>query len=91
MSGVFDYARYVGLGYDLVLDESKIPNLKNVMSAMMEPYRKVTNGNLSAVPYDYGQTGIAYNTKYISKDKAEKLGASLLWDKDLNKEAGEPG
>jgi len=91
VSGVFDYARYVGLGFDLVLDESKIPNLKNVMSAMIEPYRAITNGKLSAVPYDYGQTGIAYNTKYISKDKAEKLGASLLWDKDLNKKLGSWG
>jgi spermidine/putrescine transport system substrate-binding protein len=91
LSGVFDYARYVGLGYDLVLDESKIPNLKNVMTAMMEPYRGVTNGKLSAVPYDYGQTGIAYNTKYISKEKAEKLGASLLWDKGLNKKLGSWG
>ena len=91
LSGVFDYARYAGLGYDVVLDESKIPNLKNVMSAMMEPYRGVTKGKLSAVPYDYGQTGIAYNTKYISKDKAEKLGASLLWDKELNKKLGSWG
>jgi spermidine/putrescine transport system substrate-binding protein len=61
------------------------------MSAMMEPYRGVTKGKLSAVPYDYGQTGIAYNTKYISKDKAEKLGASLLWDKELNKKLGSWG
>ncbi|MBU4426843.1 MAG: extracellular solute-binding protein [Pseudomonadota bacterium] len=88
LSGVFDYARYVGLGFDAVLDESKIPNLNNVMSAMMEPYRAITKGKLSAVPYDYGQTGIAYNTKYISKDKAEKLGASLLWDKDLDDKLG---
>jgi len=91
LSGVFDYARYVGLGYDTVLDESKISNLKNVMSAMMEPYRAVTKGKLSAVPYDYGQTGIAYNTKYISKGKAEKLGASLLWDKDLKGKLGSWG
>ena len=91
LSGVFDYARYVGLGYDAVLDESKIPNLKNVMSAMIEPYRAITKGKLSAVPYDYGQTGIAYNTKFISKDKAEKLGASLLWDKDLDGKLGSWG
>jgi len=91
LSGVFDYARYVGLGYDCVLDESKISNLKNVMSAMMEPYRAITKGKLSAVPYDYGQTGIAYNTKHISKEKAEKLGASLLWDKDLDGKLGSWG
>jgi len=91
LSGVFDYARYVGLGFDAVLDESKIPNLKNVMSAMIEPYRAITKGKLSAVPYDYGQTGIAYNTKFISKDKAEKLGASLLWDKELKGKLGSWG
>jgi spermidine/putrescine transport system substrate-binding protein len=73
LSGVFDYARYVGLKFHVKLDESKIPNLKNVMTAMMEPYRAITDGTLSAVPYDYGQTGIAYNTKHISKDTAEKL------------------
>jgi len=91
LSGVFDYARYVKLGYGVVLDESKIPNLKNVMSAMMEPYRAITNGTLSAVPYDFGQTGIAYNTKYISKDTAEKLGASLLWDKAVKGKLGSWG
>jgi spermidine/putrescine transport system substrate-binding protein len=88
LSGVFDYARYVDLGYDTVLDEDKIPNLKNVMKAMMAPYKAITNGTLSAVPYDFGQTGIAYNTKYISKEKAEKLGASLLWDKELDGRLG---
>ena len=91
LSGVFDYARYVGLGYATVLDETKIPNLSLVMSAMTEPYRKITGGTLSAVPYDLGQTGIAYNTDKISKDKAEKLGASLLWDKDLNGKLGSWG
>lgn len=91
LSGVFDYARYVGLGYDTVIDESKIANLKNVMASMIEPYRAITKGKLSAVPYDLGQTGIAYNTKYITKDKAEKLGASLLWDKDLKGKLGSWG
>ncbi len=66
-----------------MLDETKITNLKNVMEAMMKLYRAITSGKLSAVPYDYGQTGIAYNTKHISGEKAEKLGAALLWDKDL--------
>lgn len=91
LSGVFDYARYVGLEFDTVIDETKIPNLKNVMPAMMKPYRAITDGKLSAVPYDYGQTGIAYNTKHISKEKAEKLGASLLWDKELNGKLGSWG
>ena len=91
LSAVFDYARYVDLGFSTVLDESKIPNLKNVMSAMIKPLRAITKGTLSAVPYDLGQTGIAYNTKHISKAKAEKLGAGLLWDKSLKGKLGSWG
>ncbi len=88
LSAVFDYARYTDLGFSSVLDESKIPNLANVMPAMIKPLREITKGTLSAVPYDLGQTGIAYNTTHISKEKAEKLGASLLWDKSLKGKLG---
>ena len=91
LSAVFDYARYVDLGFSTVLDESKIPNLKNVMPSMIKPLREITKGTLSAVPYDLGQTGIAYNTKHISKETAEKLGASLLWDKTLKGKLGSWG
>ncbi len=91
LSAVYDYARYKNLGFNSVLDESKIPNLKNVLPKMIDTLRAITDGTLSAVPYDYGQTGIAYNTKYISKEKAEKLGASLLWDKDLKGKLGSWG
>jgi spermidine/putrescine transport system substrate-binding protein len=91
LSGVFDYARYIGLGFGADLDESKIPNLANVMTAMITPYRAISQGKLSAVPYDLGQTGIAYNTKYISAEKAEKLGAGLLWDPDLKGKLGSWG
>ena len=91
LSAVFDYARYNDLGFSSVLDESKIPNLANVMPAMIKPLRDITKGTLSAVPYDLGQTGIAYNTKHISKEKAEKLGASLLWDSSLKGKLGSWG
>ena len=91
LSAVFDYARYADLGFASVLDESKIPNLKNVMASMIKPLRDITKGTLSAVPYDLGQTGIAYNSKQISKAKAEKLGASLLWDKGLKGKLGSWG
>ncbi len=88
LSAVFDYARYVGLGYDTVLDESKIPNLKNVMSAMTKPLRAITNGKLSAVPYDLGQTGLAYNSDKISKAEAEELGAGILFEDSLADKIG---
>ena len=35
LSAVFDYARYAELGFSSVLNESKIPNLKNVMASMI--------------------------------------------------------
>lgn len=87
-SGLFDYVRYINLGYGVVLDESKIPNLKYVMTAMIKPFKAITNGTLSAVPYDYGQTTICYNSKHIPKEKAEKLGVKLLWDKSLKGKLG---
>lgn len=79
-SGVFDYARYVNLGYDVVLNEDNIPNLQYVMTALMEPFRGVTGGKLSAVPYDYGTTGLAYNTEKISKEEMQEKGAKILID-----------
>ncbi len=82
-SGLFDYKRYIDLDFGVKLDESKIPNLKYVMDAMIKPYRALSNGTLSAVPYDYGQTAICYNSKHISKEKAESMGVKLLWDKSL--------
>jgi spermidine/putrescine transport system substrate-binding protein len=91
LSGVFDYARYVGLEFNTALDESKIPNLALVMESMIAPYRKLTPDALSAVPYNLGQTGIAYNTKHIPKEKAENLGASLLWDESVKGNLGSWG
>jgi spermidine/putrescine transport system substrate-binding protein len=91
LSAVYDYARYTDLGFGVVLDESKIPNLKNVMTKMTDTLRGITNGTLSAVPIDLGQTGIAYNTNEISKADAEKLGASLLYEKSLKGKLGSWG
>jgi len=91
LSAVFDYARYINLGFGVVLDETEIPNLKNVMQPMITALRDISGGKLSAVPYDLGQTGIAYNTNQISKEKAEKLGVELLWDKALKDKLGSWG
>jgi spermidine/putrescine transport system substrate-binding protein len=88
LSGVFDYERYVKLGFGAAIDESKIPNLKLVMPALMEPFRKISGGTLACVPYDYGQTGIAYNSKFVTKEKAEKLGAGLLFEESLKGKLG---
>ncbi len=80
LSGAFDYVRYDGLGLSSVLNENNIPNLKNVIVALQDVFRKVTNGTLSAVPYDYGTTGLAYNRKYISDEEMKAKGASILID-----------
>ena len=91
LSAVYDYARYTDLGFGVVLDETKIPNLANVMTKMTETLRAITKGTLSAVPYDIGQTGIAYNTDKIPKEKAEEMGVSLLFDKSLKGKLGSWG
>jgi spermidine/putrescine transport system substrate-binding protein len=78
LSGVFDYARYHNLDLSTTLNEDNIPNLKLVIEALMNAFRPITGGSLSAVPYDYGTTGIAYNRKHVSDDEAKELGANLL-------------
>jgi len=80
LSGVFDYARYTGLELNSEINEANIPRLDTVIDSLMAPLRKITNGKLSAVPYDYGATGIAYNRKYISDDEVKEKGASILID-----------
>lgn len=80
LSGVFDYARYHGLGLSSTLNEKNIPNLANVIPKLVDVFRKVTDGSLSCVPYDYGTTGLAYNRKYISDDEMKEKGAKILLD-----------
>jgi len=79
-SGVEYYKKYVDGGWVSEINEANIPNMVNVMTAMIEPFRKMTP-KLSAVPYDYGTTGIAYNTKVISEAEAKEKGVNLLIDK----------
>ncbi|TPM34160.1 ABC transporter substrate-binding protein [Mesorhizobium sp. B2-3-4] len=86
-SGVNYYIKYVNAGLTSEINEANIPNMANVLQPMIEPFRKLTP-KLSAVPYDYGTTGIAYNTKVISPEEAKEKGAALLLDK---KYAGKVG
>ncbi|MHA6642476.1 extracellular solute-binding protein [Mesorhizobium sp. A623] len=79
-SGVNYYIKYVNGGYNSELNEANIPNIKNVAEAMIAPFRKITP-KISAVPYDYGTTGIAYNTDAISAEEAKEQGANLLTNK----------
>jgi spermidine/putrescine transport system substrate-binding protein len=79
-SGVNYYIKYVNAGMTSEINEANIPNMANVLQPMIEPFRKLTP-KLSAVPYDYGTTGIAYNTKVISPDEAKEQGVKMLFDK----------
>jgi len=88
LSGVFDYARYHGLGLTTVLNEDNIPNLQYVIPKLIDVFRNVTDGKLSCVPYDYGTTGIAYNRKHISDDEAMAQGAKLLIDEQYKGKIG---
>jgi len=89
-SGVEYYKKYIDGGYTSEINEANIPNMVNVMAAMIEPFRKMTP-KLSCVPYDYGTTGIAYNTKVISKEEAEEKGAMLLVDPKYSGKIGAYG
>ena len=80
LSGVFDYARYHGFGLTSALNLDNIPNMALVMPALTNAFAAVTPDSLSAVPYDYGSTGLAYNRKYISDDEMKEKGAKILID-----------
>jgi spermidine/putrescine transport system substrate-binding protein len=87
-SGVSWYKRWTDAGYGVKLNEANIPNMANVMTSIIKPFRDITPDGLSAVPYDYGTTGIAYNTKYVTKEEADALGANLLLKKELKGKIG---
>jgi len=87
-SGVSWYKRWTDNGYASELNEANIPNISNVMEAIIKPFRAITPNALSGVPYDYGTTGIAYNTNHVSKEEAEALGANLLLKKELKDKVG---
>lgn len=86
-SGVNYYIKYVNAGFNSEINEANIPNMANVLVPMIEPFRKITP-KISAVPYDYGTTGLAYNKNVISDDEAKEKGVGLLFDK---KYAGKVG
>lgn len=88
LSGVFDYARYHGLGLTTTFNEDNVPNLQYVIPKLVDVFRKVSDGALSCVPYDYGTTGVAYNRKHISDDEAREKGASLLIDEKFKGKIG---
>lgn len=88
LSGVFDYARYHGLGLTTAINEDNVPNLQYVIPKLIDVFRKVSDGALSCVPYDYGTTGVAYNRKHISDDEAQEKGASLLIDERFKDKIG---
>ena len=88
LSGVFDYARYHGHGLSSELDEANIPNLALVIPDLIRPLRNVTNGTLSAIPYDYGFTGIAFNPARVEAAKVHELGARILVDPEYRHRIG---
>jgi len=86
-SGVNYYIKYVNAGVNSEINEANIPNMKNVLEPMIEPFRKITP-KISAVPYDYGTTGIAYNNKVISEEEAKEKGVGLLFDEKYKGKVG---
>ncbi|MGJ3262563.1 MAG: ABC transporter substrate-binding protein [Salinarimonas sp.] len=80
LSGVFDYARYKNFDLTTQLNLDNIPNIQLVMDRLIAPYRAITPDALSAVPYNYGTTGLAYNRKFISDEEMREKGARILID-----------
>lgn len=77
-AGIAWYKRWTDAGLGSVLNEAMIPNLRNVIPALISPFRKVTPAGLSAVPFSYGNTGIIFNKKFISLERAKAEREKLL-------------
>lgn len=60
-------ARQVKAGVFMKLDKSKLPNWKNLDTAILERVAIWDEGNAHAVPYMWGTTGFAYNVKKIKE------------------------
>ncbi len=88
LSGVFDYARYVNFDLTTQLNIDNIPNMALVMDALTDAYRSITPDYLSAVPYNYGTTGLAYNRAHISDEQMREEGARILLNPDLQDRIG---
>ncbi len=80
LSGVFDYARWHNLELTTELNEDNIPNMEFLIPKLVNVFREITDGTLSAVPYNYGTTGLAYNRAHISDEEMREKGARILID-----------
>ncbi|MGQ9571785.1 MAG: ABC transporter substrate-binding protein [Dehalococcoidia bacterium] len=60
------------------LDHSQIPNLANIAPQFLDP--PWDRGNKYSVPYDWGTTGIIYNSRFVDEPVHSW---SLLWDARL--------
>ncbi|MDJ0612981.1 MAG: polyamine ABC transporter substrate-binding protein [Rhizobiaceae bacterium] len=69
-------ARQIQAGVFQKLDKSKLPNIKNLDSAIMGNVAEFDPGNEHGVVYMWGTTGIGYNEEKI----AERLGDSAPTD-----------
>jgi len=88
LSGVFDYARYHSFDLNSELNLDNIPNMTNVMPALMNAFKSITPDSLSAAPYNYGTTGLAYNRKHISDEEMKEKGAKILIDEKYKGKIG---
>jgi len=71
----YKVARFIKTGIIQQLDQARIPNLHNLFSWVREnPYDP---GNHYAVPWQWGTTGIGYNTAAVTKPVT---GWGSLWD-----------
>jgi putrescine transport system substrate-binding protein len=70
------FADWVRNGYVTELDKSRLPNLKNIDSALLNDLRDIDPGNRFGVPYMWGTVGLGINVTKVR----EILGADAALD-----------
>lgn len=72
--------RMVRLGFGTVLDEAKIPRLKDVIPRAVDAYRRIGGGKLPAVPFGMSGGWIAFNKEKVERAEVESKGYGILLD-----------
>lgn len=83
LTNQMDYLRFCQLGYNVALDEKKIPRLSTISPDIVAAYKSASGGALCAVPTFLTVITIAYNNTRVTQGDVEREGANILLDSAL--------
>ena len=77
----FGYKQISDLGYETALDESRLPNLANLIPALLTRFRALGKGKLSSIPFVYTVGTMSFDSAHVDPAYVDQVGANALTDK----------